>query len=181
MKKIFCLLIFIVFLMPLFAQEASSNGETNYDENKIIIDDNITEEENNAAVNNGQKLLTVWDFVKVILVLVAVVIFVYAIFYFLKKSGGTKYQNNNLIKLLGSQSLTQNCTVHLIEAGEKYYLIGCSENTVSHIADIDDKESIDSLIINAPVEPTEKKGFFEIFSNNMSKKNAQGIRNRKKT
>ena len=163
MNKIIILAAVILFAaVNLSAQEVEVPAAQNFDETAIILDD-----ANPAAAlpeTDGGRFFTTWDFVKVILILVAVILVVYAVFYALKKAGGSKYQSADLIRLLGSQSLTQNGSVHLIEVGAKYYLLGCGDASVTHLADIDDKETVDEIMLKNPPETGRKKSFSDFFN-----------------
>ncbi|MDC7125697.1 MAG: flagellar biosynthetic protein FliO [Spirochaetales bacterium] len=171
-KQFFIILLLFILVLPLAAQDSSeASNEKKFDESTILINSTTQDADAGSEKNNEGNFLTVWDFVKVIILLVAVILVVYGFFHFLKKAGGNKFQNNNLIKLVSSQSLTQNGSVHLIELGAKYYLVGCAEGGVSLIADIDDKESIDEIIINNPVSSEERKSFLDFFKTNAGLKN----------
>ncbi len=165
MKKTILAVLLLLSAFAAFAQEteAAVTAEPITDETSIILDDGNGTEPQADAAGDG-RFFTTWDFIKVILILVAVVLVIYAIFYGLKKAGGMKYQSDELIRLLGSQSLTQNGSVHLIEVGARYYLVGCGDGAVSHIADIDDKETIDEIILKAPKIPDGKKSFSDFFN-----------------
>lgn len=172
MNKIIILMAVIIFTaFTVYAQEAESTPTAEeFDETAIILDDT-----NPAAAPEvgGGRFFTTWDFIKVILILVAVILVVYAVFYALRKAGGSKYQSDEMIRLLGSRSLTQNGSVHLIEVGAKYYLLGCGEGSVTHLADIDDKETVDELMLKKPPESRGKKSFTDFFNFKIGKNNAE--------
>lgn len=133
------------------------------DETEIIL----TEQPAGGAAEDGEApaaFFTTWDFIKVLLILAAVILIVYAVFYALKKAGGARFESDDMIRLIGSQSLTQNGSVHLIEVGTRYYLVGCSEGSVSHIADIDDKETIDEIMVKRPHEQEGRRSFSDFFN-----------------
>lgn len=159
-KKILPAAVLIV-LSAGFCLYGQTEGFTQ--ESEIIIGDAQTENAEDQG-NEAAGFFTTWDFIKVILILLAVILIVYAVFYALKKAGGSKFENNDIIKLLGSRSLTQNGSLHLIEVGAKYYLVGCSEGSVSHIADIDDKDTVDELMLNNPPEKAGARSFMDFFN-----------------
>lgn len=165
MKKILIIAaaVFLLAAAVVSAQDAEADtAEEIFDEATLLID------QEPAAVqpaDDGQnRFFTTWDFIKVILILIAIILVVYGVFFALKKAGGSKYQSDDLIRLLGSQSLTQNGSVHLIEVGSKYYLVGCAEGSVNHIADIDDKETVDEIILKNPPKSENKKTFADFFN-----------------
>ena len=171
MKKLLSAALLIIFITgALSAQENSEATETDFtDETSIILDD--TADEVTGEAEGSESFFSTWDFIKVILILVAVIAVIYAIFYGLKKAGGSRFQNDEIIKLLGSQSLTQSGSVHLIEVGTKYYLVGCGESSVNLIADIDDKETIDEIIIKKPAGEEKAGSFMELFNSKLGFKN----------
>jgi flagellar biosynthetic protein FliO len=164
MKKI--ILITLVLLVSAFfsvygQDGAEASAEPDFtDETTILLDAPPDEE---LAAGSGS-FFSIWDIVKVILILAAVILVIYAIFYGLKKAGGGKYQDDGLIRLLGSRSLSQNGAVHLIEVGAKYYLIGSADGSVTHLADIDDKESVDGIMLKNKATTSSGKTFGEFFN-----------------
>ncbi|MDC7228585.1 MAG: flagellar biosynthetic protein FliO [Spirochaetales bacterium] len=170
-KLITATAIILVAAVTINAQAADENSDRVdfTDETTIILEDTAVDPAAETTAGEGS-FFTTWDFVKVILILVAVIFVIYGIFYALKRSGGLKFQNDELIRLLGSQSLTQNGSVHLIEVGAKYYLVGCGDGSVSHIADIDDKETVDEIILKRPPEEEHKKSFIDFFNLKMGRK-----------
>jgi flagellar protein FliO/FliZ len=109
--------------------------------------------------------VSIWDFVRMLLILAAVVVFIYLIFYVLRKGVGRKIQENDLIKVLGSRSLSGSRALHLIEVGRSVYLVGSAEGSVGLIAEVTDKESLDGIRLKAAdTAPAGKKGFQQILS-----------------
>ncbi len=100
-----------------------------------------------------------------LLVLAAVVAFIYVVFYFLRKGGGRKIQENDLIRILGSRSLSGNRSLHIVEIGTSMYLVGSSEGSVNLIAEVTDKESRDGIRLKAAeTAAAPKKNFQHILA-----------------
>ena len=129
----------------------------------------ILDEPQQSEPAGSGSLFSTWDIVRVVLILAAVICVIYAIFYALKKAGGGKFREDGIIRLIGSRSLGQNCAVHIIEAGAKYYLIGTSDGSVTHLADIDDKESVDEIVLKHPDERSGGKSFSDFFGSMFSR------------
>jgi flagellar biogenesis protein FliO len=89
--------------------------------------------------------VTTWDFVRMILILAVVVVVIYIVFWLVRKGSGRRIPENDLIKVLGSRGLAGNRAMHLVEVGSSIYLVGSSDGGVGLIAEITDKESIDTL------------------------------------
>ena len=75
-----------------------------------------------------------------VLVLGAVIGVIYVIFYFLKRRGAPKMQDNELFSIISTQAITNNRTLHLVQVGNQYFLVGSSEQSVNLISEIEDKE-----------------------------------------
>ncbi|MGA2479452.1 MAG: flagellar biosynthetic protein FliO [Spirochaetia bacterium] len=109
--------------------------------------------------------VTTWDFLRMLIILAAVVGVIYLIFWLLRRGSGKKIQENNLIHVLGSRSLAGNRALHLVEVGTSVYLVGASDGGVELIAEITDKESLDSVHLKAAEEnPGGRRNFPQILS-----------------
>ena len=139
---------------------AADGGPVISDETDIVFD--TAEEQPQEAEPAG--FFTTWDFIKIILILAAVILIIYAVFFALKKAGAPRFQDEELIRVAGSLSLTQNSSLHIVEAAGKYYLIGCGDGSVTHIADIEDKETIDGLNLKRPQTESHGGSFSDFFS-----------------
>ncbi|RKX97168.1 MAG: hypothetical protein DRZ90_07115 [Spirochaetes bacterium] len=106
------------------------------------------------------------DFIRVIIVLAVVIAFIYAFVWMLKRFTGKKAEGSVAIRLYSTQPLKGDAALHLIEAGKRIYLIGSSGSSVNLISEIDDKESIDEIHMNASLAPTGGGGgFARLFKN----------------
>jgi flagellar protein FliO/FliZ len=117
-----------------------------------------------GAQNGGVAVaptVSTWDFVRMLLVLAAVVGFIYLIFHFLKKSSGRNIRENDLIKVLGSRSLSGNRSLHLVETGGCLFLVGSSDGGVTLISEIKDKEGVDSIRLKAAETSAEGRRSFQ--------------------
>ncbi len=157
MKKL--ALIMAAVMMIIAVDVYSQQNFT--DETTIILDEEAPQAENDAAAG---AYFTIWDFVKVILILGAVILIIYAVFFFLRRSGKRGFQENEIINIVSSKALTQGTSVHIIEVAGKYHLIGCAESSVSMLSEILDKESIDELKLKAPQDAPANRSFSDLFS-----------------
>jgi flagellar biogenesis protein FliO len=92
---------------------------------------------------------TFWDYISMVLGLGVVVVIIMVIFYAIKKGMHKKIVENELIKVLGSKIITGNKILHLIEIGNSVYLIGSSNESLSLISEVSDKETKDTLKLKA--------------------------------
>lgn len=128
------------------SDEQVGESETRVDETTLSIDTGESPGVENEVVGSG---FGAWDYLRMVLVLGAVVGAIVGIFYLLKRAGGVRFQDNRMIRLVGSRTLANNRTVHLVEVGNQVFLVGASENNVSLIAEISDKETLDGIKLQA--------------------------------
>jgi flagellar biosynthetic protein FliO len=119
------------------------------DESKIPIGGAPSGGPNAAPGTAAPSGVSTWDFVRMILVLAAVLGVIYLLFWLLRRGAGNKIQENGLIRVLGSRGLSGSRSLHLVEVGSSVYLVGSSDGGVELIAEITDKESLDSLRLKA--------------------------------
>jgi flagellar biogenesis protein FliO len=123
-----------------------------------------------AGTGNGQPAatgsgVTTWDFVRMVIILAAIVGVIYLLFWLLRKGAGRKVQENDLIHVLGSRSLAANRSLHLVEVGTCVYLVGSSDGGVELIAEVTDKESLDSVRLRAAEQaPAKRRGFQQMLA-----------------
>ena len=155
-----CIITLIICIgsVPAFAQ----TGGLPENEEDILIQDEETALPDRTGSLSG---FGAWDIIRMILVLGCVVAAIYGIFYVIKKAGGPRFQNNDLIKVQASQALSSNTSVHLVEVGRELFLVGSAENSVQLIAAIEDKETADELRLKlASSSPMVKKSFQDVLS-----------------
>jgi flagellar biogenesis protein FliO len=112
----------------------------------------------NQAVASG---VSTWDFVRMLMILAVVVLVIYLLFWLLRRGAGKKIQENDLIHVLGSRGLAGNRALHLVEVGTSVYLVGASDGGVQLIAEVTDKESLDSLRLKAAEQPAGGRHTFQ--------------------
>jgi flagellar protein FliO/FliZ len=100
-----------------------------------------------------------------LLVLAAVVVVIYIVFWLIRRGTRPRAPENDLIRVLGSRGLAGNRALHLVEVGTSMYLVGSADGGVQLIAEITDKESIDSVRLkSAEAAPGWKRTFSQILS-----------------
>ncbi len=119
-----------------------------------------------GAAGASASTVSIWDFGRMFLILAFVIALIYFVYWLLKKGTRRKIQENDLIRVLGSKSLSGSRALHLVEAAGGVYLIGSSDGGVELIAEVKDKETLDSLKLRASQEAPNagKKSFQEILS-----------------
>ena len=85
------------------------------------------------------------DFVRMAVILAAVVGAIYLIFFLIRRGTAARVNENDMIRLLGSRTLGGNRNLHLVKVGANVYLVGAADEAVNLVAEVTDKESLDSI------------------------------------
>ena len=127
----------------------------------------------NQAAGNSQAAgpNTFAYFLRMILVLALVVGAMYLIFTVMRRLAKPKDSGDSPIRVLGSRALGAGKSVHLLGLGSKAWLVGSSEHSISLIAEIDDKELLDGLELEANTrKPSASTDFAALLSSLLSRK-----------
>lgn len=111
---------------------------------------------------------TIWDFVRMVLVLGFVVALIYGLFYLLKRSQGASARESGVIDVVATQTLPGNGMVHLVRVGTQLYMLGSSEHSLRLLTEIDNKESRDEIELTAARQAAQAKEERRSFSDLMS-------------
>ena len=123
-----------------------------------------------APATEGEEIrpvtdLSIWDFVRMVLVLALVVALIYGLFYLLKRAQGSQSEQSGIINVLATQSLPGNGMVHLVKVGTQIFMLGSSEHSLRLLTEIDDKESRDEVELRvAEIPQTERRSFSDLMS-----------------
>ncbi|MGC9312312.1 MAG: FliO/MopB family protein [Sediminispirochaetaceae bacterium] len=150
MKNVFIIIAMSVVLVitaaPAWSQTEDSAGDNQLpaqvNEEELPIQDTQAPE---IQLEEGLNTFTIWDFLRMVLVLGGVIAAIYGIFFLLKRVGNPKSQPNNLITVLTTQNLQGSRALHLIEVGNEVYLVGSSDGGVSLVSRIEDGETLDQI------------------------------------
>jgi len=143
------LLVFmlLLFVCSLSAQDASVKPGTaaTPDETAIYLDPaaGTGTVANNANVASSAD--TIWILVRIVLVLIIVCAGIYGVVYLLKKSTRINAGNDPYLKNVATLSLSPNKSVRIITAGSQAFVIGVTDQSISLISELADKELIDAM------------------------------------
>ena len=172
------LLCFLLFLLPLTvlrAQEASPDAPPSRpaEESLLILD--AGEEADETGEVQGGPLVSSWDFLRMVLILAAVVGVIYLIFWLLKRGFRRQLPQNDLIRLLGTRSLSGNRALHLVEMGKQVFLVGSAEGSISLISEIRDRETLDTIALErSQMQNRTSQGFAQFFQSILKSGKQQG-------
>ena len=140
------LVIFVVLLctaMNLSGQEIPQVETSPVDETTLLIG------EEEPTTQESVSPFSIWDLVRMIVVLGVVIAAIYLLFYLLRRAAGNRQASSPVIRVLGSRSLPGNRTLFLIEVGGQVFLVGSAGESISLISEISDKETVDQLVLSA--------------------------------
>ncbi len=145
----------------LFAQDAGSSnaGDTAASlraaEENILLNFDTDTGSSASSSSSSSTTSTFWLFVRMIVVLAIVIGIIYLIVWLLKKSMDPGIQEDEYLKKTASLTLAPGKSVQVITLGDQAWVLGVSEENVSLISEIHDKELIDAMNIHA--EPNNSK------------------------
>jgi flagellar protein FliO/FliZ len=139
---------------PLPAPSAASANvaATPVDESKLTFDAKA-----NQSLTKRTGAPGIMDFIQMILVLALVVGAIYGIFAFVKrvrKNGPTETES---LRILAQTSLSQGRNLYVVQAGSRAFLLGSADGGISLITEIDEKEYLDKLALEAATAPAQGK------------------------
>lgn len=140
----------------LYSQNQANQSETPLTEESIVIsDDNTTESGNNASTYKGPS--TVVMFVRMIVVLVIVIGLIYGVLWFIKKKTNVVKTDDDYLRRAAYINIAPGKTIEVITLIDKAYLIGVTEDNITMLGEIDDKELISAMNISADKKNNTKK------------------------
>jgi flagellar protein FliO/FliZ len=106
---------------------------------------------------------SIWDVVRMVLVLALAAVAIYGIVFFLRRSSKQMPGNDPYLKILANAHLGHSRYVHIVSVGNKAWLLGASEGGVNLIGEIDDKDTLDEMLHVYSSKTTEASGRFPDF------------------
>lgn len=157
--KLLSILFFaLISINTLYAQQ-----ETNVDnlqlENQVTaqqLESEMVLMDSQSQAETQNTSSTSMLFFRMLLVLILVVACIYAVFHFVKKSTGSTDSSDPYIKKVASLTLVPGKSVQVITIQDHCYVLGVSDSSVDLISELNDKELIDAMNINADSKPTGK-------------------------
>ncbi len=101
---------------------------------------------------------SVWVVIKMVLVLALVAAAVYGVVFVLKKVARPTEKKDPFLRVLATASVGSNRFVHVVALGSKAYLVGSGDAGVNLIAEVDDKETLDAMLLDESQRDAEGRG-----------------------
>lgn len=152
--------VLFLFLIP-FSAAQNSNGNSDMQQSVSSESSIFTEEDESKlpiSASDGSSNVAgatystggVGIYVRMIVMLLIIIGLIYAVFRFLKSSGKVPAADDDtFLRKISSISVGAGKTVQIITLIDSAYLIGVSENAISLISEIKDKELINALNLYA--------------------------------
>jgi len=139
------------------------------DEKTLTISDAPGATPSTAQAPSGD--ITVWDFVKMFVILGLVIGMILGFVWFMRKLSGQGQNTDAPIKVLHTQSLGGNRNLQVVEVGNDILLMGVSDSGVTLVKDLTGTEVGDSFKLAASQGKVGgKKGFAELLGGLMGVK-----------
>ncbi|MCL2295251.1 MAG: flagellar biosynthetic protein FliO [Spirochaetes bacterium] len=169
-KQILFLLIFVLMASPLFAQQTDNQNQPLFpDETEFIIPDENApvNQQENILIERNLNVFSIWDAIRMILILAFVIASIYGFFFIIRKAGVQKFREDDLINVISSKSVTAGKTLHIVEVGNHIMLLGAADNSISTLLEITDKETIDNIRLRKAETKRPAESSFQQYLYNM--------------
>lgn len=141
---------FLVAIMSAVMCSAALYAQTAVDETKLVLQETAP-----TAPATTQNTGIVWYMIRMFLVLGLILLALYGLYVFLKRKAKRPIQEDPFIKHLGVTQIAPGKSVHVLSLGSKAWLLGVSDTAVTMLAELDDKELIDAMVVKAQEAPPE--------------------------
>jgi flagellar protein FliO/FliZ len=156
--------------IPIFSQESANEAVQNsVQEGTVTADDPFRAAEREMTFEDAAPLpvqnsgASIWIVIRMILVLALAAAAIYGIVFLIKRSSRQTAVNDPFLKILASSHLGFNRYVHIASVGSKAWLLGASDGGVNLISEIDDKDVINSMLLEDSRKSAGTQGRFPDF------------------
>jgi len=155
-------MLFYIAAFNIYSQTNTVKSEdqiqvsSNSIENSIILSDNSSD----AETNNNQTFQTKSTaaiFIRMIIVLIIVVVLIYFVLRFIKNKTNVVKTDDDYLRRAAYLNIAPGKTIEVITLIDKAYLIGVTEDNITMLGEIDDKELISAMNLSADKKSNTKK------------------------
>ena len=144
--------------VPFLLLAEDPPGAERVDERTLLLGESSDEQQPSMV---GVSPFSFWDLVRMVLVLAIVVGLIYLVFYLLKRAGNGRTVRNDLIKVIGTQQLSGNRAIYLMQVGTQVFMIGAGSESITLLGEITDKETVDAMVLAAAEANPSRRSFSE--------------------
>lgn len=151
-KKNLFLLVLLSLSFSAFSQSVDNSGAgvvSNESEISLNIVDENTNPEAELSVGGGKKQSSVWPFIKMFLILAVLVAAIYGVLYFVKRNMNKTVDEDEFLRRVAFLNLAPGKSVEVVTLIDHAYLVGVSDAGINLISEINDKELIEAMNLNA--------------------------------
>lgn len=149
-KIIVALLICSATFSILYSQNVNQTS-TQVTEESIILSDDNTSNSNSSNITNEQKRnpSSVGSFIRMIVSLLFIIGLIVGIFWFLRRKSNVVKNEDDYLRRAAYINIAPTKTIEVITLIDKAYLIGVTEDNITLLGEIEDKELIQAMNLNA--------------------------------
>ena len=173
-KLIAVMLLCMTAIFSLYSQNNSSENQAPLTEESIVIADDAVSNAANPQ-NNYKGPSTLGTFVRMIVVLILVIAIIYGVFWFIKKKTNIIKTDDDYLRRAAYINIAPGKTIEVITLIDKAYLIGVTEDNITMLGEINDKELISAMNLSADKKNNTKKpaSFADVLDMFLIKKGGQ--------
>lgn len=151
-------LIAAVFLCTaaIFCIYSQSQDTSSFTEESIVLTDN-TNTASDAITNNYKGTSTAGTFIRMIVALIVVIALIYGVLWFIRKKTNVVKNEDEYLRRAAYINISPSKTIEVITLIDKAYLIGVTEDNITLLGEIEDKELVEAMNINADKKASTKK------------------------
>lgn len=175
-KKLFAAVIVIMAaVFALYSQTSTNSGDTSpvTEESIILSDEAVTQTSEGTTTYKGPS--TAGTFIRMIIALIIVIGLIYGVLWFIRKKTDVVKTDDDYLRRAAYINIAPRKSVEVITLIDKAYLIGVTEDNITLLGEINDKELISAMNISADKKANTKKPatFSEVLDMFLVKKGGQ--------
>jgi len=128
------------------AQEASSGNEPAVVDPIRAMELTMTFEDDTPGITQSAGP-SIWDAVRMILVLALAALAIYGLVFFFKRISKPAAISDPFLKILASAHLGSNRYVFIVSVGSKAWLLGTSDGGVNLISEVEDTDTVNAMLL----------------------------------
>jgi flagellar protein FliO/FliZ len=162
-----------VFVLYSQTSTETQSASTVTEESIKIDFDSDYNESSSTTTYKGPS--TAGTFIRMIVALIIVVALIYGVLWFIKKKTNVVKTEDDYLRRAAYINIAPGKTIEVITLVDKGYLIGVTEDGITMLSEIDDKELISAMNLTADKKANTKKpvNFSEVLDMFLVKKGAQ--------